>query len=319
MFQFLIKRLIGLAFVVLGITFITFIIGYAAPGDPIRIMMGQHFDLATWLRLRHTYGLDLPWYQQYYNFLVHLFHFDFGLSYHYQNRSVNSILAEGLPTSMELGFWGLMLALLIGIPSGILSAVKANTWADTANMAVALTFYAVPVFVFCVFAQVLIAWLNTLFGSQWPVSNWGTPWQYSWTDIQYKLGPILVYSLAGYAYFARLARTSMLEVLRQDYIRTAHAKGLHERIIIYRHALRNAMIPIITYLGVALGLLVAGVFFIEVIFNIHGIAQLTVQASFNRDYPVIQATVVVIAIGMVIGNLIADILYTILDPRIKLS
>jgi ABC-type dipeptide/oligopeptide/nickel transport system permease component len=200
-----------------------------------------------------------------------------------------------------------------------LSAVKANTWADTVNMAVALTFYAVPVFAICVFTQVLITWLNTVFDSQWPVSNWGNPWQYTWTDIQYKLAPILVYAVAGYAYFARLARTSMLEVLRQDYIRTARAKGLRAHIIIYRHALRNAMIPIVTYIGVVIGLLVTGVFFVEVIFNIHGIAQLTVQASFNRDYPVIQATVVMIAIGTVIGNLIADLLYTVFDPRIKLS
>jgi len=319
MFQFLVKRLIGLAFIILGITFITFIIGYAASGDPIRVMMGQHFDLQTWQRLRHIYGLDLPWYQQYYNSLVHLFRFDFGLSYHYQNRSVNSILADGIPTSIELGLWGLIFALLIGIPAGILSAVKANTWADTLNMAVALTFYAVPIFATCVFAQVLISWLNIAFSGEWPVSNWGDPWQYTWTDIQYKLAPILVYSVAGYAYFARIARTSMLEVLRQDYIRTARAKGLHERSIIYGHALRNAMIPIITYLGVVIGLLVTGVFFVEVIFNIHGIAQITVQASFNRDYPVIQATVVVIAIGTVTGNLIADLLYTVFDPRIKLS
>src|SRR5262249_14535821 len=150
-------------------------------------------------------------------------------------------------------------------------------------------------------------------------SNWGNAWRYTWTDIQYKLAPIFVYSVAGYAYFARLARTSMLEVLRQDYIRTARAKGLYEHVIVYRHALRNAMLPIVTYIGVAIGLLMTGVFFVEVIFNIHGIAQLTVQASFNRDYPVIQATVVVIAIGTVIGNLIADILYTVFDPRIKLS
>src|SRR5436305_12506915 len=104
MFQFLVKRLIGLVFVVLGVTFITFIIGYVAPEDPIRVMMGQHFDFQTWLRLRHIYGLDLPWYQQYYNFLVHLFRFDFGLSYHYQNRPVNEILAGGVPTSVELAF-----------------------------------------------------------------------------------------------------------------------------------------------------------------------------------------------------------------------
>jgi len=319
MFQFLVKRLIGLVFVILGVTFITFIIGYAAPGDPIRIMMGQHFDLAIWLRLRHSYGLDLPWYQQYYNFLVHLFHFDFGLSYHYQNRPVGSILGDGLPISIELGVWGIIISLIIGIPAGIGSAIKANTWIDTTNMAVALIFYAVPVFVLCVFAQVLISWLNILFTSQWPVSNWGDPWHYGWGDLQYKIAPILVYAAAGYAYFARLARTSMLEVLRQDYIRTARAKGLYEHIIVYQHALRNAMIPIVTYLGVLIGLLVTGVFFIEAIFNIPGIAHTTIQASFDRDYPVIQATVVVIAIGTVVGNLIADMLYSVLDPRIKLS
>jgi ABC-type dipeptide/oligopeptide/nickel transport system permease component len=319
MFQFLVKRLIGLVFVVIGVTFITFIIGYAAPGDPIRNMMGQHFNQATWLRLRHTYGLDAPWYQQYYTFLVHLFQFNFGLSYHYQNRPVNSILADGVPTSVELAFWGLLITILIGIPAGILSAVKANTWIDTTNMAVALVFYAIPVFAICVFAQVLIGWLNIQFGTQWPVSNWGTPWQYTWTDIQFKLAPILVYGAAGYAYFARLARTSMLEVLRQDYIRTARAKGLREHVIIYQHALRNAMIPIVTYIGYLIGLLVTGAFFVEQIFNIHGIAHITVQASFDRDYPVIQATVVIIAIGTVLGNIIADILYTVFDPRIKLS
>lgn len=318
MLQFLVKRLIGLVFVILGVTFITFIIGYAAPGDPIRVMMGQHFNFQTWLRLRHTYGLDLPWYQQYYNFLIHLFQLNFGKSFHYENRSVNDILAQGVPISMELAFWGLLITLLLGIPSGILSAVKANTWIDTTNMGVALIFYAVPVFALCVLAQVLIYWFNTQFGTGWPVSNWGETWQYTWNDIQFKLVPILVYGAAGYAYFARLARTSMLEVLRQDYIRTARAKGLREWIVTYRHALRNAMLPIITYIGYLIGLLVAGAFFVEHIFNIPGIAQTAVQASFDRDYPVIQATVVLIAVGTVIGNLIADILYTIFDPRIKL-
>jgi peptide/nickel transport system permease protein/oligopeptide transport system permease protein len=319
MLQFLVKRLIGLVFVLLGVTFITFIIGYAAPGDPIRVMMGQHFDLHTWLRLRHAYGLDLPWYEQYYNFLVHLFRLNFGLSYHYPNRSVNSILLEGVPISIELAFWGLIITILIGIPAGVLSAVKANSWIDTTNMAIALIFYAVPVFALCVFAQAFIGWFNTSFDTEWPVSNWGIPWQYSWSDIQFKLAPILVYGAAGYAYFARIARTNMLEVLRQDYIRTARAKGLRERVIIYRHALRNAMIPIITYIGYLIGLLVAGAFFVEHIFNIPGIAQTTVQASFDRDYPVIQATVVLIATGTVLGNMIADILYTVFDPRIKLS
>jgi len=319
MLQFLVKRLIGLAFVILGITLITFIIGHATTGDPIRTMMGQNFDVQRWQLLRRAYGLDLPWYQQYYNFLVHFLQFDFGNSFHYQNRSVNDILADGLPTSIELAFWGFIITLFVGIPAGILSAIKSKTWVDITNMAVALTFYAVPVFATCVFAQVLIAWFNTLFGTQWPISDWGTPWQYSWTDIEYKLAPIIVYSASGYAYFARLARTSMLEILHQDYIRTAHAKGLRERAILYRHALRNAIIPLVTYFGYVVGLFVQGAFFIEVIFNIHGIAQITVDASHELDYPIIEATVIVIAIATVIGNLIADILYTLFDPRIKLS
>ena len=175
MLQFLIKRFIGLVFVVLGVTFITFIIGYLAPGDPIRQMMGQHFVYDTWLRLRHSYGLDPPWYQQYDNFLVKLFQFDFGLSFHYHNLSVNDILAEGVPISMELAFWGLIITILIGVPAGILSAVKANTWVDTTNMAVALVFYAVPVFAICVFTQVLIVWIDNQFGIQWPVSNGEIP------------------------------------------------------------------------------------------------------------------------------------------------
>jgi ABC-type dipeptide/oligopeptide/nickel transport system permease component len=319
MLQFLVKRLIGLVFVVLGVTFITFIIGYLSPSDPIRQMMGQHFVLETWLRLRHAYGLDLPWYQQYYNFLVHCFQFNFGMSYHYQNQPVSAILASGVPISVELAFWGVIITVLIGIPAGILSAIKANTWIDSLNMGVALIFYAVPVFAISVLVQVLISRLNSLTGGQWPISNWGTPWQYTWSDIQFKLAPILVYSAASYAYFARLARTSMLEVLQQDYIRTARAKGLRENIVIYKHALRNAMIPLITYIGYLTGLLVAGAFFIEGIFNIHGIALITVQAAYDRDYPIIQATAVVIAVGTVIGNLIADILYTVFDPRIKLS
>jgi ABC-type dipeptide/oligopeptide/nickel transport system permease component len=149
------------------------------------------------------------------------------------------------------------------------------------------------------------------------VSSWGTPWQYDWPDLQLKLVPIFVYGAAGFAYFARLARTTMLEVLRQDYVRTARAKGLTERAVIYVHALRNAMIPLVTVIGLAIGLLVTGAFFIEEIFNIPGIGRISLQSLLDRDYPVIQATVILLAVGVVFGNLISDILYGIADPRIK--
>jgi ABC-type dipeptide/oligopeptide/nickel transport system permease component len=224
-----------------------------------------------------------------------------------------------VPISLELGLWALFLQVVIGVPVGIISALKANTWIDTTNQAVVLFMYAIPSFVLAVFAQVIIIAIDQGTGINWPVSNWGTPWQYSWTDIQFKLIPILVYAAVGIAYFARLSRTTMLEVLRQDYVRTARAKGMRERVVIYRHALRNAMIPLVTVIGVSVGFLVTGAFFIEEIFNIPGIANITISSIDLRDYPVIQATTVMLAIAVVLANLVSDILYTVVDPRIKLA
>jgi ABC-type dipeptide/oligopeptide/nickel transport system permease component len=265
------------------------------------------------------YGLDLPWWQQYLNYLHNLFTFNFGLSFQIKNRPVSAILATGIPISLELGLWALLLQLVVGVPLGVVSALRANTWIDTANMGIMLVLYAIPVFVIAVFTQVIIIWLDQNVGLAWPVAQWGTPWQYGWTDIQFKLAPILVYAAGGVAYFARLSRTTMLEVLRQDYVRTARAKGLHERVVIYRHALRNAMIPLVTIIGVALGFLVTGAFFIENIFNIPGIASITLSSINNRDYPVIQATAVMLAVAVVLGNLLSDLLYTVVDPRIKVE
>lgn len=319
MIRFFVKRLLGLVFVIIGVTFITFIMGYFAPGDPIRDLMGEKFNYAIWLRLRHDYGLDLPWYQQYFNYLSNMLHFNLGTSYHFQNRPVWDILKEGVPISSELVFWGFLLQLLLGIPLGIVSALRARTWIDTVNMTVMLTIYALPSFVLAVFAQILVLQFNKLTGIEWPVSQWGAPWQYDWTDFQYKLVPILVFGAAGFAYFSRLTRTSLLEVLGQDYVRTARAKGLLERVVVYRHAFRNALIPLVTVIGLSFGLLVAGSFFIEQIFNIPGIARITINSIYQRDYPVIQATTMLIAIGVVFGNLLSDILYAVVDPRIKVE
>ena len=298
MVQFLIKRFIGLLFVVVGVTFITFVMGYFAPGDPIRGMLGTHFDPVVYAQLKHDYGLDQPFFVQYWHFLTGLFRLDFGLSYQYQNEPVWNILLTGIPISTELGFWALVLNVLIGIPIGIVSALKANTWIDTTNMGIVLVMYSLPVFVFAVFFQVVVVWIDNHTGAQWPVANWGNPWQYTWSDLQFKIGPIVILALAGMAYLARLTRTSMLEVLRQDFVRTA-------------------LIPLVTILGLSLGLLVTGTFFLEDIFNIPGIGMVTLQATQYRDYPVIQATAVLLAVAVVLGNLISDILYTLVDPRIK--
>ncbi len=317
MVQFLVKRFIGLIFVVIGVTFITFILGFNAPGDPIRDLLGNKVPEQVYLNLRHAYGLDLPWYQQYWNFLSNLFRGNFGLSFHIQNYPVWDILKDGVPVSAELAFWALLIQLLVGIPIGIISALKSNTWVDTVNMGVMLVLYALPVFIVAIFAQLVIVWFDTSTGNTWPVAGWGNPWQYTLSDIQIKIIPILVFAATGTALYARLTRTSMLEVLRQDYVRTARAKGLRERVVVYRHAFRNAMIPIITVFGLSLGLLVTGAFFIEQIFNIPGIGQETVSSISLRDYPVIQATTVLLAVAVVVGNLISDILYSVADPRIK--
>jgi ABC-type dipeptide/oligopeptide/nickel transport system permease component len=317
MIQFLVKRLVGLIFVVIGVTFITFILGYFAPGDPIRTLLGERFNPTLYAALRHSYGLDLPWYQQYFNFLTGLLRLDFGTSFHYQGRAVWDILSQGLPFSLELGFWALILTFLLGVPTGIISALRANSWIDTTNMAVALGLYSMPVFVIAVFAQVIIVTLDQHSSLNWPVSNWGIPWHYTWNDLQFKIAPILVYAATSFAYITRLARNQMLEVLRQDFVRTARAKGLRERVVVYQHAFRNAMIPLITVFGLSLGLLVGGIFFIEVIFNIPGVGQTALNAIGDRDYPVIQATTVLLAVGVVVGNMISDFLYSVVDPRIK--
>lgn len=319
MIRFVMKRVIGLVFVVLGVTFITFAMGYFAPGDPISTMMGDKFNYDTWVRLRHVYGLDLPFYMQYFRFLANLLHFDLGLSYFFINRPVWDVLKEGMPISLELVAWGFAIQLLLGIPLGIFAALRANTWIDTTSMAFTLIVNAVPRFVLAVFMQLLILKMNDLLGIQWPVTQWGTPWSYSWDNLQFKIIPIITFGATGFALYARLARTSVLEVLGQDYVRTARAKGLLQSAVVYRHVLRNALIPLVTVFGVALGVLVVGSFFIESIFNIPGIARITVTSIAQRDYPVIQATTILIAVCVVVGNLISDLLYTVVDPRIRVQ
>lgn len=319
MLQFFIKRLVGLIFVVFGVTLITFIMGYFAPGDPILSLMGDKYNEAIYLRLRHDYGLDLPFYEQYFRFLTNMLQFNFGLSYFYKGRQVWDILKEGVPISMELVLWGFLLQLVLGIPLGILSALKAGTWVDTTNMAIMLIVFALPNFVLAVLVQVIILKINQMTEGQWPVTQWGDPWNYGWENLQYKIAPIITFGAAGFAYFSRLTRTSVLEVLGQDFVRTARAKGLRGNVIVYRHVFRNALIPLVTVIGLTLGLLVVGSFFIESIFNIPGIARITVNSIAQRDYPVIQATTILIAVGVVLGNLVSDLLYSVVDPRIRIQ
>lgn len=304
------QRLVSLVFVIFSITFLTFIVGYLAPGDPILVLLGPRRDPQIYNNLRHLYGLDQPWYKQYFDYLTHLLQGNLGMSYRYQNRSVNTILGNGVWVSIRLGGAALLLSLLVGIPAGIFSALRQNSWPDRLNMTLMLALFSVPSFVlipvvrafnFFVFYQHNLPSL--------PAAGWGKPAHW--------VMPVLVLAAANVGYIARLTRSSLLDTLQQDYIRTANAKGLSHRRIVYVHALRNALLPIVTVVGPSLAFLVTGAFVVESLFAIPGIGFLSVQSIAQRDYPVIQGTTVILATAVVLMNLLTDIVYTLLDPRIE--
>jgi len=310
-FRFLLTRFIGLIFVLLALSFITFIVGYFAPGDPIRDLMGPHYVPQVYQQLKHAYGLDLPWWQQYFNFLSHVMHGTFGLSFYFKGQSAWSIVQSGLPYSVDLGLEILAVTLLIGIPVGAITAIHANTGIDTALTAIMMIFFAVPDIALIVTFQILMVWLYQNGLPSLPPDGWN-----SW---QSHVGPVLITATTGAGYFARLTRTTVLETLGKDFVRTANAKGLHERVVMARHVLRYSSIPLITSIGVSLGYLVTGIFITEKFFNIPGISQITLTAIGQSDYPVIQAAVLLTGASVVLFNALTDVVYVMVDPRIRLN
>ena len=304
------RRLLGLIFVLFSITFLTFIVGYLAPGDPILVLMGPRRDPAIYANLRHQYGLDLPWYQQYLNYVGGLLHGDLGQSFRYQGRSVNDILGGGVVVSVSLGAMALAVSLLIGIPTGVMASVRQNSWLDRTSMITMLALFSIPSFVLIPILRAFnyyVLYQNGL--PSLPPAGWGTPAHW--------VMPVAVLAAASMGYMARLTRSSMLETLHQDYIRTARAKGLPRRQVIFGHAWRNALLPIVTVIGPALAFLVTGSFVVESLFAIPGVGFLGIQAISQRDYPVIQGTTVILAFAVVFMNLVTDVLYRVLDPTIK--
>lgn len=311
MLVLILKRAVSLPFVILTITFITFIVGYLAPGDPILTMMGTRHDPALYANLRHLYGLDLPWYQQYLNYIIGLLHGNLGLSFRFQERTVLDLLGSGVSLSFTLGLAALIVSLTFGIPIGILAALRQNSPLDRGSMGVMLALYSIPSFVLIPILQ----WINyQLFAHglpSLPVAGWGTT--------QHWILPIFVLAAANMGYIARLTRSTMLEVLRQDYIRTAYAKGLRDRRINWAHAFRNAMLPIVTLVGPSIAFLVTGAFVVENLFAIPGIGFVSIQAISRRDYPVIEGTTLILAVAVVMMNLLTDIAYVVLDPRVRVE
>jgi ABC-type dipeptide/oligopeptide/nickel transport system permease component len=311
MLRFLVRRLVSIVFVMFGLTFLTFMIGRLAPGDPILQLMGQRRDPATYARLTHLYGFDRPLIEQYLGYAAGLLRGDFGLSFHYEGRPVWELIAQGLPVSAQVGGLAMLLSLLLGVPLGSIAALKQDTLVDYGVVGLTLVFYSVPTFVLIP----LIWGVNlALFRAGYPSlpqAGWGTP--------QHVILPVLVLAAANVGYIARLTRSSVLEVLRDDYVRTAYAKGLRRRTIISRHVLRNALLPIITYIGPTLAFLITGGFVIENLLNVPGIGRISVEAIGQRDYPVIQGTTILLGFIVVMMNLLTDVLYHVCDPRIQLT
>jgi peptide/nickel transport system permease protein/oligopeptide transport system permease protein len=305
------RRAISLVFVMFSLTFLTFMIGRMAPGDPILQLMGQRRDPEAYARLTHLYGFDRPLIEQYAAYVAGLPRGDFGLSFHYEGRPVTELIAQGLPTSAQVGGVAMLISVLLGVPMGIAAALKHDTPLDYVVVSTTLVFYSVPTFVLIPLVWLINLALYRAGYPNLPQAGWGTP--------QHFILPVLVLAAANVGYIARLTRSSMLEVLHEDFVRTARAKGLRRRTIIGRHVLSNALLPIITYIGPATAFLVTGAFVVENLFNIPGIGRISVEAIGQRDYPVIQGTTILLGFTVVATNLLTDILYHVFDPRIQLN
>jgi len=310
MSRFLVRRALSLLFVLFSLTLLTFLIGRLVPGDPIQVMMGSRRDPATYERLRQLYGLDRPLLEQYLRYLGSLLRGDFGLSFRYEGRPVRDLIAEGVPISLGVGGLALLISILLGVPLGILAALRHNSLLDRVVVGLTQGLYALPSFVLIPLLWALNLALYRAGLPSLPQAGWGAP--------EHLVLPVLVLAAGNLGYIARLMRSSMLEVLRDDYVRTARAKGLPERVVLGRHVLRNAVLPVITLLGPSTAFLVTGAFVVENLFNIPGIGRISIEAIGQRDYPVIQGTTVILGLAVVLMNTLTDVLYQLCDPRIRL-
>jgi ABC-type dipeptide/oligopeptide/nickel transport system permease component len=285
---------------------LVFLMIHIVPGDPVEQMLGEGAAPGEIVQLRHSLGLDLPLGTQYGDYLKHLAHGDLGRSLKFQ-APVRQIIFERYPATLQLAFLALVACAAIAIPSGILAAHRRGTGTDRAVATFTLLGLAIPNFAL---GPLLILLISIELGLL-PVSGRGGP--------SYYILPAATLGAALAAILTRMVRGSMLEELYSDYVRTARAKGLSTRAVLFRHAFRNALIPIITILGLQFGTLLAGTIVTETIFAWPGIGRLTVMAISARDYPLLQGCILVIALSYVVVNLLTDFLYTLIDPRVRLS
>ncbi|NOQ39315.1 MAG: ABC transporter permease subunit [Anaerolineales bacterium] len=359
MAQYIIRRILYSIPVLIGILVVTFVIARSIPGDPCKAMLGEKATKEVCERFSREHGLDKSIPVQFVIFMKDVVRGDFGESIRY-SRPITIILIERLPTTLELGFIALVIAVMVGIPLGVISAVKRNSIIDVFTMLIANTGVSMPVYwlglmLSYLFALVLLdtpfwlppsgrltagvipipfyevyGWqvveetfkyhLMEFFANMYILNSILTAeWEVFWDAVKHMILPSMALSTIPLAIIARMTRSSMLEVLRLDYIRTARAKGLREWLVILKHAFRNALLPISTIIGLQLGTLFAGAVLTETIFGLAGVGRMLFEAITARDFPIVQAFTVVIAIGYVVANLLVDLSYAFIDPRIKLE
>ena len=309
MAKYIFKRILWMIPTILGVILIVFCISYFAPGDPIVTMLGTSgYTEEEYLALQHEFGLDQPFLVQYINYIADVFlRGDFGTSYAYRN-SISSAIFQAAPYSLKLGILSILLMVIIALPAGIISAVKQYSALDNVITVVSMFFAGMPNFWFAVLLVLFFSVNLKIFPASYMVSS--ATWK-SWVL------PVVSLSLTSMASVLRMTRSSVLEVIRQDYIRTARAKGISERKVITGHVLKNALIPVLTVVGMQLGSIIGGSVVIETIFNMPGIGNYMMSAISNRDYPAINGCVLVLSISICVVNLIVDVLYAYVDPRIK--
>jgi peptide/nickel transport system permease protein len=325
MLAYALRRLLLAVPLLLGITFISFMVIHLAPGDPVEIQSGDMAERnirEAYKALREMYGLDKPLYEQYWNWLARIVRLDFGRSFAPDGRPVLTKISERLPITLLLNVVEMLIILALAVPIGVMSATRQYSVFDKVTTIFVFLGFATPDFWLALLLMILfgiqLGWLP-ISGLRSMNAEYLSFLQQQWDFLSHLALPILVATFGGLAGFSRYMRQSMLEVVRQDYIQTARAKGLAERVIIGKHALRNAMLPIITILGLSLPGLIGGSVIVEWIFAIPGMGQLMVQAAFERDYPVLMGNLVIVSSLTVFANLAADLAYSLVDPRIRVG
>ncbi|MBQ1203874.1 MAG: oligopeptide ABC transporter permease OppB, partial [Loktanella sp.] len=285
---------------------LSFMLMFAAPGGPFT--SERPLPPQVLANLEARYGLDQPYWKQMYDYVVNVVtRFDFGPSFQYRDRTVTDVIMQGFPVTLTYGFWSFLVAVVVGVSLGVVAAIRHNTWLDYLAVGITVGAQVLPNFVMApILVLVFTLWLGWLPGGGWQGGQW-----------QYLILPVIALSTSYMASIARITRSSMLEVLNAGFIRTAHAKGLPMWRIILRHALKPAMLPVLSYLGPAFVLMITGSVVIDVYFSTGGIGQFFVNSAFSRDYAVIMGITILVGVLTILFNLVVDVLYAWIDPKIR--